>query len=272
MLQLLLPLPLLVLLGMEHLMHWLLASWLLLVALSPSKSASHRGLIFGLCFLACLSRYESLFLVLPLLLLLAWERDWQKSFSLLGGALLAVLGFGGWSLWQGGTFLPLSISIKGHSPAFSLAAWGEWLNHGIKGLYENPFMLVSLLILLAGLLLTQKRKSEPFLSFSQKWMLILIAGMLIHIFFADIGGYRYEAYLIGLTGLGLLALLGEQASSQWPRVLTHGERLGWWALSLTILFPFHHSDRFFSLALSHICSKYLSPTVSNGKICCQIFS
>jgi len=188
---LLLPWPLLVLSGMEHTLH----SWACLALLvhydrawqgKPRRPWRWMPLLWAAVSL----RYETLFLLGPMVLGWAWRGQYRQALSWLLLGLLPVLALGAWSASQGGTWLPLSLWAKGHSP---WTAPGTWLMGAVQRLYDNPFMLT---LPLALLWTWPPQESSP-------WRAVVLAAMGLHLLLADVGGYRYEAYLVALAGAGI---------------------------------------------------------------------
>ena len=212
---LLTPLPLLVLCGMEHI--WqvfidILLVWQASILLTENhkKFSKSTIILFLLAALACVIRYEGIFLVgvigfiflierKPLLGIMTW---------LSGAALVSLLGL--YSMQNGGTFLPISVLGKGHSPLADLTQW--FFQGGLRFL-ENPFMLVSLgaLICLCLAFLKRKKKSLPFF-----FAFITAITMVGHVFAAEVGGYRYEAYLIGLSIISIILGIKDL---EWEKVI-----------------------------------------------------
>jgi len=193
-LVLLLPLPLLVLSGMEHSLHILFAGLWFGRMFRPYKHTESSPVIYlVLGFLMTAFRYESLFLLAACIPFRLKRKYMPRVLMSTLGALGSVVLFGIWSSSQGGTFLPLPLIGKGHSPLLSPFSW---LLHGITQLYENPFMWISVVLMMGIWLFTPK--SNGYYTSAQGGTITL--ALLLHVFFAEIGGYRYEAYLLGLGG------------------------------------------------------------------------
>lgn len=247
-LVLLLPLHLLVLCGMEH-------SWQLLISLlfagaasealaSRSPQSGLRLLVLGLLCTAI--RYEGLFLIGGASFLLLCRRQaWLAAGTLLAG-LSPVLTYGVISVQQGAYFLPNSIMSKGHSPFQSPGGLAGWSLRGVEVVYENPFVWLMLLVL-GGLVLGHWLRASPFPA-SGFLALITLMAMVVHVFFAEVGGYRYEAYLVLLTLVALLQaapLLLREHSGWWQQRSTL-QRLGLGAWLALLLFPLLLRTAFFS--------------------------
>jgi hypothetical protein len=230
----LLPFPLLVLLGLEHLLHlWAMLG--LMQALSRLLAREAPGRYWWLWALAAAAlRYESAFLIGSAGLALLWQRQGRPAWQLgLAGAAVPFL-VGLWSVSQGGTWLPLSLLIKGHAPD-GLA----WLGQGVERLYANPFMLTTLVALCLGLLPALRRHLPPARDLANhQWLWLTLAAGLAHLWFAEVGGYRYEAYWLGLALVGLGQLMP-------PRLSWRQGSLPGIALVALLLFPLLIRSGFF---------------------------
>lgn len=228
-LMLLLPLPLLVLLGMEHTLH--LAACVMLV-----KHLSHLvadpdkrlGPWLGWIVLAVSLRYETLFLVATATLALGWQFRLRAALLVAGLGALTVFAWGSWSVAQGGTWLPLSLLTKGYAPQSDLIAW---VGQAGEKLYENPFMLTLAIALLLAL-------TRPLPKIPHAWLSLTLGVVGLHLLFAEVGGYRYEAYLVMLAGVGL----GVLAPSFTPSL---SQRLPWLGVALLLIFPLVVRSGFF---------------------------
>ncbi|MEL6698981.1 MAG: hypothetical protein AAFP89_22240 [Bacteroidota bacterium] len=193
-LSLLLPLHLLVLLGMEHLLHIYFCCWFLVESQKEKEATPWIKLaIIGMIMIGL--RYESLF-VLTAFVMVRRSRDSLKTFFL---ALVPMFLTGGYSLAKGGTFFPISVLGKGHSPTDTLTEFLLWSGRWMSVLYENPFMLSLIFLVLLTLYLPTSipiRRSG--------WILLLTLGA--HIQLAEVGGFRYEAYLVGMVATLLLGM------------------------------------------------------------------
>jgi hypothetical protein len=225
----LIPIPLLILNGMEHLWQLWANLWLCLSSVRVLKGKKALGSMGLAASLSVFFRYEGLFLAAALAFLFMLKRRFRESVLLLTTAILPVVVLGLYSLGRGGTFLPLTLLGKGNSP-LDLGIF-FWLKNGMEALYEHPFMLM----LLCGLLffiVVQKKGSQVFLAKA------IALACLPQLWLAQVGGYRYEAWLIGL---GLWLLL----PAFW-RYLKNKPNLSW-ALLAVWLFPFVMRALFFSI-------------------------
>ncbi|MCI4670015.1 MAG: hypothetical protein MRZ79_17900 [Bacteroidia bacterium] len=199
--MILIPIHLLGLLGMEHLGHLFFSTLFLREA--SRKMAQPKTHPNGLLILAgifmCFFRYEGLFMIAGYGLVGFSEKKFKMViFSSLFCILpLAVLGI--YMLSQGGSFLPISILGKSQGSELFAGKLVSWLAKGANNFYENPFIISLILAQLSLLLFKLKREVRI-------WILIWLIAMLQHLLFSEIGGYRYEAYLIATGLLSFLQL------------------------------------------------------------------
>ena len=228
--MLILPLHLLVLLGMEHSLHILLVLGFLRYFLKDNA----RVMVI-LAILATLLRYESLFILLPASIELLFQRRFKLALSLLILPLAAITLLGLWSYGQGSSFLPSSLLLKGYSPLDAPLIWLESL---ISKLYDNPFVLTLGLALSLGL--NTQNTSQPLFRIS-----LLALGL--HLAFAEIGGFRYEAYLLAI---GLYSLSQLKVSPFFPKGSSFSRAI----LISLLLFPWLIRSTFFSLNFPLACA------------------
>ncbi len=210
-------LPSLSVLGMEHVQHALLAEALCFAACQtiarPSENTSigrlaSIGLLAGLSVAA---RYESLFLVAPLVVLSAARLRLYLAAALGLGAALPVLGFGLLWLHNGGWFLPNSLILKTNLTEATglIPAVGHAMSRLLDNLHATAFRgfgatLIGLAALLVWYAIRRKRLWDMPVLFALS-ALVATGG---HFAFAATGWlFRYEAWLIVLdvTAICLLA-------------------------------------------------------------------
>lgn len=252
------PIHLLVLSGMEHIWHCLFAClyvyyvWKFLSSGENDKSFPGRDLIY-LCMSACLMtgfRYEGMFVVFASSLIFLWNRQVKVALFTSLSAAIPVVSYGIFSLSKGAYFFPNSLLIKGHVPQDSFAELLSILYRGIEVLYENPFVLFSFLFLSAFLWIPNLSKS------TQEILKLILISFGVHILFAEVGGYRYEAYLLLLMMLSSVLVLKE--SGAMDSLMTwfssfQAQKL-WGLLFLFLcLFPFLVRTSFFTLNYALSC-------------------
>lgn len=153
-----------------------------------------------------ISRYEGLFLLFFVVLLLVIKREiWFSVFLSVSGVSLMLL-YGLLAHFHGWYFLPNSVLLKGQSPDFSDAS--ALMNTVGYRLLEmigtNPHIMVIYIVVLLCFLLGYKKNKHLWCP-SLIGLILFFATSSIHLQFAKVGWfYRYEAYLVCL---GLLIII-----------------------------------------------------------------
>jgi hypothetical protein len=207
---LLVPLPALVIFGMEHTLQVLfdfLFIYSFAAALGDRRPLSRNAYLYGLLVIAI--RYEGIFIIAIacLLLLLQHNRPLISRFlaAIKLGLIscLPILVFGLYAMSKGSYFIPNSILVK--SPASSLNgeelsqlfSLSELKNHLYSNLLPGDAAIRCLLLILLITFFTLRRtiKDYPVIRYI---FLILTGATLLHLLLARIGNnIRYEAYLLG---------------------------------------------------------------------------
>lgn len=206
------PLPSLVLTGMEHALHVCLA--VLFLSLATQLLAGERAharqeaALLAVAPLLGAIRYEGLFLIGVVCLLLLVRRRFRA--CLLAGLLGAtpMLAYGAISLRHGWSFLPNSLLLKPTHLRFdSLDPVLEMLGKAaVRRLWHShPFLGLFLASLLVAVLLS--RREKPVARVVAWWSnLAFLGALLLHLQFVGIGWtFRHEGYLVAL---GILAIAG----------------------------------------------------------------
>lgn len=208
---LLTPLAMLTLSGMEHLLHALFTILLLFHAATFLENPhDHKHKIVHLCILAALitiTRYEGLFLVFSICILLLFQKRIFASLLTGTAGILPVLGYGIFSVSKGWFFLPNSILLKGNSPQLS----PDGLSTFLERLFTNFLLAPHILILVAACIGIYIRAKQYDHSLEKEKFKVALLGMTatLHMQFASVGWfYRYDAYLILLTVLVLAGIAG----------------------------------------------------------------
>lgn len=200
------PLLPLVFIGMEHTLHALV---LLLLALEGARTLSGetpRPIRLALLAAVAVSvRYESLFLLAPLVGFFAVRQRWALALGTLAAGSAPMVAEGVFSLAHGGFFFPTSVLIKrADLQLFTLPAVIY------RKLVENPHVLI-LLALLSAAIGVRARRVEPWEK-GQILLALAATTTLLQVIFAQLGWmYRYEAYVMTL---GMFALW----SVSWDRL------------------------------------------------------
>lgn len=222
------PMPALAFTGMEHMLHIFVTLLVLRAGLRLLGGSSTRGasvaLVAGSLVLTMV-RYEGLFLIFALALLLALRGRWRIAAAPAIAGGLPVVAYGAISRAHGWYWLPNSVLLKGKTLHGPLRAWVKGLlNNGINQIWANPHVLVLLIAALA-LLLVPRRTAPGFAGYpgreNRDALVLFVVIALIHMQFAASGWfYRYEAYLVclGLTLVGAgICLERERLRALWSR-------------------------------------------------------
>ncbi len=212
------PLPGMVLLGMEHILHLLLtiafAALAVLSLTGPSVAAPlERRRTIALCASAALlaaSRYEGFFLIgLVCLAFLARRQVWRP-LAIGFSALLPVAVFGAISVANGSYFLPNPLMVKavGENTSTLSALLKPFGSEDVAFLENNRAMPILIALGLLGALAQLRARRDLF---DPKVLLpLLLIGMILlhgHFVFSPLyWAYRYDAYLVGF-GLFVAAVV-----------------------------------------------------------------
>lgn len=236
------PLPFLIFSGMEHLIHALFCCAFLyvsgrVVASPPAKSTSaEQTWMLVLAPLMIMSRFEGMFLVFVVCVLLLVIRRWFFSCCLGAVALSPVIVYGLVSVSKGWYFLPNSVLLKGKTPELSgLADLVSFIyDKGYLHLIKTPHILfLFLAVLVIFVLRSGKREVSWLRDERQVMLLVLMSTILLHMQFAVALQYRYEAYLIVLGVLVIASALKDVMPG--PLNCYPGGRLATWAAVVLML-------------------------------------
>jgi hypothetical protein len=267
-----LPLPVLVMSGMEHTLQCLfcflfvtgLAEWLEegVGAMPGRRRLPVKLVVYGILVTAI--RYEGMFLVAMGCLVILYRRKWSAVFVLGFAALLPIVLFGVYSVRQGSYFLPNSVLVKSENLPFSLKGGVEYINNILINkltVVKAPLKAVGspppgisllaaqrllLLFPLAYLFYFRVMKEKRVLAD----ILVMVTGCtLLHLALAATGWlYRYEAYLVMMAlvvvpvvvyrsrGQGLYADRKEEVYGS--KQVTFGFKKDLYGLSFAILLLF----------------------------------
>ncbi len=196
-------------LGMEHGLHFclvealLFSSWLCL-AKEQLSGVDVAGLAIYSA-LATAARYETLFIVAPLAVILIMRRRPLAGASVFAAAFVPVVVFGLYSISCGRPFFPISLLLKANVGDGAII-------RGICGLYGkvSPYSIHVYVAVALLLIAAIRRKTDCIVAALSFVFAVAIVG---HVVFASIGWlYRYEAYLIG----GAFTLLPAAIASSVP--------------------------------------------------------
>lgn len=235
------PMTVMIVSGMEHLLHTWLAVWLLYKTIDwlqqdhPGFTTTlFTGLVAGLAILA---RFETLFLLMAVVALGIYNKKWLSTPALFAISLLPMAIFGYWSVRQGGYFLPNSVLLKVSHPGGisqlknSLAEILQYKltygNNTMINIFTNRYFpegqsslsgttLVRLLIIIPILMLLLKNDGNNTFTMKMAKQLaaIFIITCLLHLSLAAVGWlFRYEAYLVTMAIVVCSLLLYPQLSA-----------------------------------------------------------
>ncbi|MDP8242682.1 MAG: hypothetical protein P9L94_01265 [Candidatus Hinthialibacter antarcticus] len=215
--SLILPLPALILLGMEHTIHVLLAASMAYTAstlLGKERAKTALVLLFLLAFFATAFRYETVFVIAPLALMFFIRKQWRTALGIIICAALPIVMMGAVQVMNGWEFFPASIVRK------SVLGQPGWLF--FLQLYERLFGQLfntgHLLIPYVLCLFVFWRKTETPWNSERILSGVYLCATPLHCAAASIGWfYRYEAYLLAIAFLAL-APLGPQLWTQWKHL------------------------------------------------------
>lgn len=226
----LVPLPILVITGMEHTLQCLFSflfviefsSWL--AAADEDRSRKMPPIIYLYALLACLIRYEGAFLVGIACLLLLYKRRAPAAFLLGFVGALPIAVFGLYSITQGSYFLPNSVLLKSDGARLSLRGLTGFffqtveqkLTISLSGIATTVTQHLMIILPLTYLLLAGPLKAARRYSYI---LLMLVVATVLQLTLAATGWfYRYEAYLVLCTVYILLLLLYRYKAELLPRL------------------------------------------------------
>lgn len=207
------PLPALAFIGMEHTLQVLLV--LAFVLHAARVLANPATPVLAAAMLAALTsaiRYESLFVVGMICVLLVWRGRVRTAVIIGAAAGVPVVLFAIYSVMQGGLILPNSVLMKSGPGRFGSVGQGiaavlnDWV--AILNLYGRPPQLILTIVVLGALLLSGvKRVGE--LVRAHLLGLAFLGTSVLHACLVKLEWFfRYEAYLIAFGLTSALALGG----------------------------------------------------------------
>ncbi|MFX1472708.1 MAG: hypothetical protein ACFFBM_09415 [Promethearchaeota archaeon] len=201
-------LPGLVFTGMEHILQIILS--LIFVVLSSRvlsgdvRFGKESFLLFIVTPFVSAIRFESIFLVIPVVVLFLMKREWTHALIVLGMTAVPWIVYGIVSVQNGWLFLPNSLIVKGIDAVHYGIGW--FLVRGIANLVISPYLLG---LLIASVKLSRFQE-QGFWHSDNVMMLIFVSACLMHLQFGSIGWFfRYEAYLVAL-GVFTVAVRGRR--------------------------------------------------------------
>jgi hypothetical protein len=185
-----------------------------------------------LAALAVMARYEGIFMVLPICILLIIRHKALEAGAMAILSALPIVVFGLFAQSRGWYFLPNSLVLKSGDMSLSSQDIFPLLADLGRTLVKTPHIQL-LLLLMAGLLVIGYLKEQGVWERINLMLVIVSSAALLHLTFAKTGWfYRYEAYLmaIGIFTAGLA--LGKYLS----RAMVPRGRLERAALTASVIF------------------------------------
>jgi len=229
------PLPRLIFLGQEHIMHTLIALFFAYFSariLSDEKTTlKSYMLLMTLAALVSLARYEGLFLIFAVCLLFLLRKRVLHALLLGGVGLLPTVIYGILSISKGWYFLPNPVLVKGNVPlvssSFSAAGLFTFFVSSLcragNQLVINPHVL-SLILGALIVFALRWRKSEGMWARDGIMGAIFIMATLLHMLFARVdGSFRYEAYLVALGLFTVVVQAREYLTSGVSQTMSGGQ-------------------------------------------------
>jgi hypothetical protein len=225
------PLTAMVLMGMEHILHFLLtiafAGLVVEAVTSPTEGPRPgRRRTVALCVLGALlgaSRYEGFFLVGLACLAFLVRRQWVRAAAVFVASLVPVTAFGAISVANGWFFLPNPLMVKAvGETASTLSALLKPFGSEDLAFLRNDRAMPILLVLAVLAVLAHGWGRRITWRPAVLFPLLLAAMILLHghfVFSPLYWAYRYDAYLVGFGLLTAAVVLAELPA---PRGLSRG--------------------------------------------------
>jgi hypothetical protein len=208
--------------GMEHILHILLSIIILYLGASVIVMGNQlsKELIL-LCLLSpilVLTRYEGLFLIFVLLMLLLIRKKWLPAVFLVVFSTIPMTLYGFYSVMKGWYLLPNSVLLKGNIPDYSSAREIFFFFYiAARRLVENSHLLI-LVLGAAAVTYFKAKQDNSIWNVKSVIGIVFIAVCYFHLLLAGTGWFfRYEAYLVamGLLFLGLALIDYTGISGRW---------------------------------------------------------
>lgn len=204
------PLPTMVLLGMEHTLHILLCvATLYILSHHIISSPSKKDILQFLSLIAlCASvRYENMFFIFAIILVLLSLKKYNLLLLTIFAGAFPIILVGIIQKIYGWYFLPTSILLKGNKLGFDLSTITTFFNSFHYNLFNLQYLF--LLFVISIFLLFKNAFQDNFLLHKENiWRFIFILVCILHCASKPAGFfwiYRYEAYLVAIGFLSLLS-------------------------------------------------------------------
>jgi hypothetical protein len=227
------PLPITVMIGMEHTLQLLLC-FLFVTSFSnalagqgssgaKSRTLPWKVLLYGALMMAC--RYECGILIITAALILLFYERIVATLQLVIFSFLPIVLFGIYALYNGSNFIPNSVLLKSRAPQMTLSGLYDFFTSQLyerlvsavgPHIYNSASVqrLVLILPLMYVVFFNQVRLQPAY----RYIIFLLTAGLLAHLSFANTDrSSRYEAYLVGCSMIFILFLIIRHGGEIWHR-------------------------------------------------------
>ncbi len=247
-----LPLPYLVMTGLEHILQIIFSLLIILVYIRIEADLSaeedprrYAYLLYLLAFLSVSTRYEGLFLVGAVSLLLILKKRFLNALITLVSAFMPVILFGLLSLINGWYFIPNSILLKGNKfDLMSLESLLKFLYNGLRQVIYNMHIFTLVVVLLIILVIVSQKKNRLQMLPCRLASYLFLMATAVHMFFAKSGYFlsinfqlRYDAYLLAMGMLALMLLPAEVLNRREDHPSFLPDRWIPWLLVLIVSLP-----------------------------------
>ncbi|GMU24093.1 MAG: hypothetical protein AMXMBFR13_41700 [Phycisphaerae bacterium] len=217
------PVPLLVLTGMEHLAH----AFALLLAVGVGIELIERErLAAGPLLLAALwvalavgLRYESLAAALGLLLWAWIRRRTLRALLPVVAAVSVVSGVGVFLAVHGESWLPDAMRLRLLDGG---GGWGEWVERAIARAVSNlrEALVPAVLVMVAATMLWSRREQQSSPDADDRirvaWLFVFVVAGAVHLLLGPADDrLRYTAYLVPLGSVAILRALANRPGAKW---------------------------------------------------------
>lgn len=234
------PLPVMVMVGMEHILHLLFfllfltsfSSGLESMRASQNNRPNLKWSVYLYAFLLMATRFESMALVLVACGILAYYKFWPEVIKLGVISFIPVIAFGIFSVSKGGFFMPNSVVLKSIIPGFNAEEISWYMQQQFFPRFftneeqYNTLGVQRLLLILPLVYLVFRRSIIKDAQYS--WLLImLMACTIFHISFMTFSFYgRYETYLVASSVLICSTLFVKYSKVQFNGTITMPQVIG----------------------------------------------
>jgi len=206
--------------GMEHTMHifMILTAFMLFSKFADSGFSDKKyGIPFlSVCALLCMSRYESMFFLTPVLVILLLNKRYLFALQTFAVGFLPILLFGLWSMSNGGFFFPNSLLVKGDINVNGVISGILHYKHKLYIITKEPIFITTivmiLIVVIQDFILNKIYDFQSFFNLIKKhaFVFITLTTIFLHTLFANFGWlFRYEAYLLALLYLTLILVVNK---------------------------------------------------------------